>query len=82
MWECEWLQMIHTNAQIRNYLNSEFRRPPDHLQQLTKEQIIQAVVDERIFGVVECDIQVPEHLKSKFAEMCPIFKARLGRLYL
>jgi hypothetical protein len=27
-----------------------------------------------LFGVVECDIRVPESLKEKFAEMCPIFK--------
>ncbi|KAK3698053.1 hypothetical protein QZH41_010824 [Actinostola sp. cb2023] len=26
------------------------------------------------FGVVECDVRVPESLKEKFSEMCPIFK--------
>ena len=29
---------------------------------------------ERLFGCVEVDIRVPEHLKEKFSEMCPIFK--------
>ena len=29
---------------------------------------------ERLFGCVEVDIHVPDHLKEKFSEMCPIFK--------
>ena len=32
------------------------------------------VRNERLFGCVEGDIRVPEHLKEKFSEMCPIFK--------
>ena len=27
-----------------------------------------------LFGFVECDIEVPDHLKPLYAEMCPIFK--------
>ena len=26
------------------------------------------------FGFVECDIEVPDHLKDYFSEMTPIFK--------
>ena len=29
---------------------------------------------ERLFGCVEVDIRVPDHLKEKFSEMFPIFK--------
>ena len=32
------------------------------------------VRNEHLFGGVEVDICVPEHLKDKFSEMCPIFK--------
>jgi hypothetical protein len=31
-------------------------------------------VDDSLFGVVEYDIKVPDHLKDKFSEMWPIFK--------
>ena len=36
--------------------------------------IIQDIVDDKLFGFLECDIETPEHLKGHFAEMCPIFK--------
>ena len=41
---------------------------------MTQQQIIAAVVDGTLFGMVECDVRVPEHLQDHFAEMQPIFK--------
>ena len=41
---------------------------------MTQQQIITAVVDGTLFGMVECDVRVPEHLQDHFAEMQPIFK--------
>ena len=41
---------------------------------MTQQQIIAAVVDGTLFGMIECDIHVPEHLEDHFAEMQPIFK--------
>ena len=32
------------------------------------------VMNDKFFGFVECDISVPDHLKSYFEEMTPIFK--------
>ena len=29
---------------------------------------------EKVFGFVQCDVQVPEHLKAEFADLPPIFK--------
>jgi hypothetical protein len=40
------------------------------LQQLLKSDVI----SDKLFGYVECDIRVPEHLYEHFSEMCPIFK--------
>lgn len=37
-------------------------------------QIKNFIEDGSLFGAVEVDISVPEHLKEKFAEMPPIFK--------
>jgi hypothetical protein len=31
-------------------------------------------MSEKLFGYVECEISVPEHLYDHFSEMCPIFK--------
>ena len=60
MWECTWKRE---------------RDPPLRQKwQMTQQQIITAVVDGRLFGMVECDLHVPEHLQDHFAEMQPIFK--------
>ncbi len=40
-----------------------------NLQQLKSD-----VMSDKLFGYVECDITVPEHLHEHFSEMCPIFK--------
>ena len=41
---------------------------------MTTRSIINAVQNETLFGCVECDIHVPDHLREQFQEMCPIFK--------
>ena len=41
---------------------------------MSPEQILSEVRNERLFGCVEVDIRVPDHLKEKFSVMCPIFK--------
>ena len=60
MWECTWKR--------------ERDPPPRQKWQMTQQQIITAVVDGRLFGMVECDLHVPEHLQDHFAVMQPIFK--------
>ena len=37
---------------------------------LNQDQIVQYIQD----GFVECDIEVPDHLKEYFSDMTPIFK--------
>ena len=46
----------------------------DRVHSLSQEQILEAVLTEKIFGCVLCDIEVPDSLKDYFSEMCPIFK--------
>lgn len=44
-----------------------------HLKTLTQSEIITAFRKQKIFGAVEVDIHVPDHLLDKFQEMSPIF---------
>ena len=60
MWECDWKR--------------ERDPPPRQKWKMTQQQIITAVVDGTLFGMVECDVRAPEHLQDHFAEMQPIFK--------
>jgi hypothetical protein len=41
---------------------------------MTEDQILTAVMDEKLFVALEVDLHVPDTMKSKFAEMPPIFK--------
>ena len=60
MWECAWKR--------------ERDHPSRQKWNMTQQQIITAVVDGTLFGMVECDVRVPSELRAHFAEMQPIFK--------
>jgi hypothetical protein len=40
---------------------------------MTEDQILTTVMDEKLFGTLEVDLHVPDDLKSKFAEIPPIY---------
>ena len=74
IYECQRRRMKRSNPDIKHFLASEFHRPLDKQKTLDEKQIIQAVKKGSLFWCQECDIRVPDHLRSKFIEMCPIFK--------
>ena len=41
---------------------------------MSEEQLSQGIIDGRLFGYVQCDIEVPEHLRSYFSNFPPMFK--------
>ena len=41
---------------------------------MSEEQLSQRSINGRLFGYVQCDIEVPEHLRSYFSNFTPIFK--------
>ena len=74
MWECQWQKMGTTDVQIRTFLQERRTRKIDFVRNMTEEKIVQQVKSGELFGVIECDISVPEQLKAHFQEMTPIFK--------
>ena len=74
MWECDWRLLKKTNRELQRSITTEVRRTLDKVKIMSTEQILSEVRNERLFGCVEVDIRVPDHLKEKFSEMCPIFK--------
>ena len=70
MWECEWWSLYKTDASVKSHLRENFpyKRP------LSEEQLLQGIIDGRLFGYVHCDIEVAEHLRSYFSNYPPIFK--------
>ena len=68
-WECDWKE-LRKEPDVKSFLAPARRQK----WKMTQQQIITAVVDGTLFGMVECDVRVPEHLQDHFAEMQPIFK--------
>ena len=70
IWECNWWELHRTDAPVKSYLRANFayRRP------LSEEQLLQGIIDGRLFGYVQCDIEVPEHQRDYFSNFPPIFK--------
>ena len=73
IWEKDWQALLTQRPEIKVYL-ARHRTYTHFKKYLTQDQIIQYIRDGRLFGFVECDIEVPEHLKEYFSEMTPIFK--------
>ena len=73
-WECKWIEMQKKNKDLQAFISTSLRRLLDQVKTMTEETVLAAVVDGTLFGCVECDIRVPDHLKDSLQEMCPIFK--------
>ncbi|KAJ8020607.1 hypothetical protein HOLleu_40243 [Holothuria leucospilota] len=73
IWECEFYREQETSQELQHFLHT-LRLPLERVRKLSPQGIVQAILDDLIFGAIECDIYVPDELKPTFAEMCPIFK--------
>jgi hypothetical protein len=80
MWECEWATTKQIDPNIKKFLQDSDKPQktptPTYGKSwpLTEKQIIDSVLDDSCFGLVECDITVPDRLREYFSEMTPIFK--------
>ena len=63
MWECQWKQ--------------EAKVPPHPKWTMTQNEILTAVVDGTLFGMIECGVRIPVDLREHFVEMLPVFKTRM-----
>ena len=76
MYECEWIALKKSNPSIRAFLQdngiSTFKTCL--WGTVTTDIILDKIRRGEFFGLVQCDIEVPETLKSHFSEMPPIFK--------
>ena len=70
MWECELWSLYKTVASVKSHLQENFpyRRP------LSEEGLLQEIIEGHFFGYVQCDIEVPEHMRDHVSNSPPIFK--------
>ena len=73
IWEKDCETLLTQCPEIKAYI-SQHRTYTHFKKYLNQDQIIEYIQDGRLFGFVECDTEVPDHLKEYFSEMTPIFK--------
>ena len=73
MWECQWWRLYKTFNTVKQHIRQHF---PSRLS-VAAEQLLEEIKKGKLFGYVQCDIEVPENLRANFANFPPIFKNTL-----
>ena len=60
MWSCELWKLYKTDAPVKSFPRANFT----YTLPLSEDQLLQRIIDGRLFGYVQCDIEVPEHLRD------------------
>ena len=76
IYECQWQELKKTDSHIKKFLKetlpprtSVFQHGP-----INDQSIKEAITSNSLFGMIKCDIHVPDNLKEKFSIYQPIFK--------
>ena len=76
MWECGWWNLYKTTKCVKEHLRESFpyKRP------LWEENLLEQIRSGKLFGYVQCGIEVPEALKETLANFPPNMKnTNVGR---
>ena len=85
IWECEWevlkcsVPLAATVCKGQTGKGPQLPLPGTSLPDpgADMESILQAIREDRVFGLAEVDIHTPEDLKDKFRDLPPIFKSAM-----
>ena len=60
MWECEGWNLLKTDAAVKSHLRENYKRP------LSEDRLMQVKIEGRLSGYVQCDFEVPQHVRRYF----------------
>ena len=69
-WECNWRETVKGDKSVKIHVRNNF---PIKLP-LTQESLLTNIREDKLFGYVQCDLEVPDGLKYQFSDFPPIFK--------
>ena len=72
-WECEFNEERRQCKKLDTFIKENYELPWKKGAH-NADKIVEFIKNDKFFGMIECSIQTPEHLKEKFIEMTPIFK--------
>ena len=70
MRECEWWDNAQENAMLKNHVRKNF---PNKLP-LSSEKLLARIEEDNLFEYVQCDLEVPEEFRGRFANFPPFSK--------
>ena len=70
IWECEWWTLYKTTNFVKQHIRGHF----PYRRSVAAEQLLEEIKEGKLFGYVQCDIEVPENFRANFANLPPIFK--------
>ena len=70
MRECEWWDQAQKSSMLKDHVRKNF---PYKLP-LSSETLLTRIHEDKLFGYVQGDLEVPEDLRKRFANFPPIFK--------
>ena len=70
MWDCEWWRLYKSTNTVKQHIREDF----PYRRSLTAEQLLEEIREGKLFGYVQCDIELAESLRENFANFPPIFK--------
>ena len=73
-WECEWWR----EYKITNTIKQNIREHFPFRRSLAADQLLKEIKKEKLIGYVQCDNEVPENLRTNFANFPPFFRNTLG----
>ena len=76
MKECDFDSLVCTNPLAKSFTRRRQSVLPYIFSstETGERRIIESIKNDQLFGMVECDIHVPEHLYDYFDELTPIFR--------
>ena len=73
MWQCKCWRLYKTTNTVKQHIREHF----PYRRSFAAEQLLEEIKKGKLFGYVQCDIEVPENLRANFANFPPIFKKTL-----
>lgn len=75
MWECQWEDEKRKHPNITKFIREKRLNWKSALTgSVSQDVIINKIRTGELFGLVQCDIDTPTHLREEFSELPPIFK--------
>ena len=70
IWECECWRLYKTTNTVKQHIREHF----PYRCSLAAEQLLEEIKKGKLFGYVQCDIEVTENLRSEFVNFPPKFR--------